>query len=116
MNKIFIWLDDEREVPNYWKAAINRGKLANKIFRNAEDLIKWYAENLNEYEHFFISFDHDLGSGMTGYDMAKYIVEHKLPVSGFASHSMNPVGRKNIITLLSHYGYKEMKYTSDILK
>ena len=115
MDRIFIWLDDEREMPKYWEAAVNRGKTANQIFRSAKDLIKWYNENSQEYEKIFISFDHDLGSTETGYDVAKYITSHNLPLAGFAAHSMNPVGRKNIINLLTHYGYKEMKYTSDII-
>lgn len=41
----------------------------------------------------------------TGYDIAKYIVENKIPLYGFVCHSMNPVGRSNIEDLLCHYGY-----------
>ncbi len=58
-----------------------------------------------------ISFDHDLGNGeRTGYDIAKYLVEldmnsqHKFPEDFlFYAHSMNPVGRLNIMRYLTRY-------------
>lgn len=56
-----------------------------------------------------ISFDHDLGTEKTGYDIAKYIVENNIPIrEGFKIHSANPVGRFNISQLLNHYGYQEL--------
>lgn len=57
----------------------------------------------------YISLDHDLGEEKTGYDIAKYIVEHNIPLAGFRVHSSNPVGRFNIVQLLTHYGYKEVR-------
>ena len=117
MKRIFIWLDDEREISSIWRKVTEKEEnFEYKIFRNAEDLIKWYNENLGEYDRIFISFDHDLGSEYTGYDMAKYIVEYNLQLDGFTVHSMNSVGRKNIFEILNRYGYYNMKYTSDILK
>ena len=117
MKRIFIWLDDEREISSIWRKVLEKEKnFEYKIFRTAEDLIKWYNENLGRYDRIFISFDHDLGSGYTGYDMAKYIVEYNLQLDGFTVHSMNPVGSKNIIEILNRYNYYKMKYTSDILK
>ena len=53
-------------------------------------------------------FDHDLGVDKTGYDVAKYIVEHQIEIKGFKIHSANPVGRFNIRQLMTHYGYKEL--------
>jgi len=59
----------------------------------------------------FISFDHDLGyNELTGYDIAQELVLcdmngiYKFP-DGFAytTHSMNPVGKKNIEGLLDNY-------------
>lgn len=55
----------------------------------------------------FISFDHDLGLGESGFDCAKWLVNYclnnnvKLP--GFAVHSQNPVGKKNIESLLENF-------------
>ena len=49
----------------------------------------------------FISFDHDLGVGPTGYDVASYIekavYEGRISCPGWAVHSSNPVGRENIV-------------------
>ncbi len=59
---------------------------------------------------YFISFDHDLGDGPTGYDLVKWIVEMdldldiKIPVNfQFSVHSANPIGKKNIHFLLTNY-------------
>lgn len=76
-----------------------------------------------------ISFDHDLADEhynndddtpqyekykeKTGYDCAKWLItycyEHKLALPEIQVHSMNPVGRKNIITLLENYKKHEQK-------
>lgn len=55
-----------------------------------------------------IDFDHDLGIGKTGYDLAKYIVENNIHLEFFRVHSMNPVGARNISELLEHYGYSRV--------
>lgn len=48
----------------------------------------------------FISFDHDLGIGPTGYDVAKYIEEgahnRTLKPIFYKVHSANPVGAERI--------------------
>ena len=86
----------------------------------------------------FISYDHDLGiehtkffwdnggfrnppnpddanfTEKTGLDCAKwlceYVMNNKLPLPGFAVHSANPVGRKNIQTYLENFNkhYEQM--------
>lgn len=67
-----------------------------------------YALSQKEFD--IISFDHDIGVGKTGYDIAKYIVENSIKIKeGFFVHSSNPVGKFNIIQLLTHYGYKEIR-------
>ena len=117
MKRIFIWLDDEREISPVMKTMVEEEKnFEYKIFRTAEDLIQWYDENTGKYDRIFISFDYDLGYGYTGYDVAKYIVEYNLQLDGFTTHSMHSVGRKNIFEVLNSHGYYNMKYTSDILK
>ena len=57
-----------------------------------------------------VSFDHDLGDGVpTGMDFARYLVEQDMASDGmpngfrYAVHSANPVGRDNIIGLLTGY-------------
>lgn len=55
----------------------------------------------------FISFDHDLGEGGTGYDCAKFLVEYCLDIGvshiNFTVHSQNPVGKENIEKLLNNF-------------
>lgn len=71
----------------------------------------------------YITFDHDLSDvhyyhtngnipynefeEKTGYDCAKWLInycdEHKLPLPGYGCHSMNPVGKMNIISILDSY-------------
>lgn len=49
----------------------------------------------------------------TGYDAAKYLInyceENKKPLPTYYCHSMNPVGRKNILSLLNAYKEREAK-------
>ncbi len=63
----------------------------------------------------YISFDHDLGIyngkiAKSGFDVAKWIVQHdineeyKIPSDfTFKVHSQNPIGKKNIESLLTRY-------------
>ena len=76
------------------------------IARNYDEAVN----ALTQQEFDIISFDHDIGIGKTGYDIAKYIVENNIKIKeGFFVHSSNPVGKFNIIQLLTHYGYKEIR-------
>jgi hypothetical protein len=91
-----IWLDDERSIffkPNCFD------EKGNPIFdahaRTAEACIKLIKAGLVT----FISFDHDLGSELTGYDVAKYIEERAsrgIEPPAYAVHSGNTVGTENI--------------------
>ena len=96
---INIWIDDERKPPlNYaWC----------KTYDRAIKTIKYCL--LFGYDIGHISFDHDLGEEKSGYDIAKHLVENQIDITCFSVHSMNPVGRNNIIQLLTHYGYTELK-------
>lgn len=98
--KTFIWVDDERPIPKnlMW---LGEEKVVCRTYRQAIKALKTYCYQGNV----FLSLDHDLGQKKTGYDIAKYIVENKIPLYGFVCHSMNPVGRSNIEDLLCHYGY-----------
>lgn len=55
----------------------------------------------------FISFDHDLGMGETGFECAKFLVnyciDHNLKLPDYKVHSQNPVGKENIEKLLEHF-------------
>lgn len=58
----------------------------------------------------FISFDHDLGMGKTGYDFANWLIDTDLDNLGFMPetfhfdvHSQNPIGARNIREALNGY-------------
>lgn len=84
---IKIWLDDIRPPPdNTWMATTT-----------AVSAIDCFS-SINNVE--FISFDHDLGTKLTGYSVAKFIelmaYEGKLKRVRWDIHSANPVGKANI--------------------
>ena len=80
------------------------------IVRTAADAYE-FMEEFGCPNH--ISFDHDLGesNAPTGFDIAKWMVEHDLDDNGdfiprdftFYVHSANPVGAANIQGLLNNY-------------
>lgn len=97
-DKEMIWIDDTRKPPSEEYRWCTR-------YKQAIATIKYLSTCEDGIDH--ISFDHDLGGKRTGYDIARYIIEHQIPLGSFSCHSQNPVGRKNIRELLLHYGYKE---------
>lgn len=70
----------------------------------------------------FISFDHDLGEvdgevALNGYDVVKMIVERVLdgvfvipPNFTFYVHSQNPVGKRNIESLLNNFLHSQVTF------
>ena len=101
--RLWFFLDDER-YPIYKEDCDDQ----IVIVRSYQTMIEWINFCAKKGRPFYIDFDHDLGQSKTGYDVAKYILEHHFPLYGFKIHSMNPVGAQNIRQLLSHYGYKEI--------
>jgi len=108
MKKLF--LDDIRVPPDEtWD-----------VVRNYKEFIEYITKNRVPD---FISFDHDLGiehyaelfqdikkhileEGFvekTGYDCAKWLVENNHKIKEFGCHSMNPIGKENILTLLHNW-------------
>jgi len=80
-----IWLDDIRPAPP--------GHVHCTTARDA-----CYLISTNKVE--FISFDHDLGTPQTGYDVARFIEDAVyngiIEWPNYSIHSANPVGAKNI--------------------
>ncbi len=93
-----------------------------EIVRTYEDFVSWITENGLPDE---VSFDHDLADvgydpntlketfkyrEKTGYDAAKWLCDYcwtnGLPVPDWNVHSANPVGRDNIISILSTFEKK----------
>jgi len=95
-----MFIDDERDPPN--------GETDWVVCRDAEDV---FVAVVRIGLPSFISFDHDLGDGATGYDIAKWIIDIDMVKEcvdipddfSFYVHSQNPVGAENIRNLLSSY-------------
>lgn len=83
-----LFLDDVRDCPEGWVAC-----------RNAEDAIAFLR--MGDFYVEEISFDHDLGSALTGNSVAQEIERQvvycgRTHIPKWRIHSSNPVGRKNI--------------------
>lgn len=116
--KRLLFLDDIRypiEAHHYTKQDIFL-RSDWHIVRNYEQFVNRILEKgLPE----MISFDHDLADEhyfkkdsqeyfeRTGYDCAKWLIEYcmdnYLDLPEFYSHSMNPVGKENILSLLKNF-------------
>lgn len=78
-----LWLDDVRPAPEGYTWVKTVGHAIMYIVSD-------------KFTH--ISFDHDLGKELTGYDLAKWIEKNADDIKPMTwdVHSANPVGRKNI--------------------
>jgi hypothetical protein len=116
-----LWIDDKRPAP----------KDFSLVARNAKQAMEF----LHTCPVTFISFDHDLGDGLDGIAVAKYIEacaeSGGLPEIEWKVHSANPVGRANIKAAMesaerfwkkrdaeNHYEYEQpvkrfMRYRND---
>ena len=111
-----LWLDDYRdpfENNNEWLRLFCPFRLEEietiTWAKSYDDFVRYItADGLPD----LICFDHDLGDindkeEKTGYDCAKYLVNYcmdrGLDVPLWAFQSSNPVGRKNMFSLLNNY-------------
>lgn len=89
-----IFLDDARDL-----AAMGYGGMKFTICRKAKEAIALIVDNPNKIK--FISFDHDLGGRLNGYDVAKMVEgmaamgKITKPIN-YRVHSANPVGAQRI--------------------
>jgi len=96
--KTYLYIDDER-IPKTDQNWI--------IVRSYDAATSYILQNgIPDY----ISFDHDLGDSLNGYDIAKWLVNQELDgiltfpdEFEFNVHSANPVGAKNINEYLIGY-------------
>lgn len=102
----YIYLDDIRKPEKDFK--YSKGIPITVIVRDYNSMIGTLIDLLNTDSKIIIDLDHDLGEEKTGYDVCKWIVENQYPLTAFHVHTMNPVGRANMIQLLKHYGYEEI--------
>ena len=78
-------------------------------------IVRSYDEAISKIKELgcpgFISFDHDLGEGKNGFEIAKELVEMLLDgvikiedgSFDFYVHSQNPVGKENIRSFLNNF-------------
>jgi len=92
-----LFIDDLRELNYVYPKENQRDWIIARTYSEA-------INALNKYNISFISFDHDLGIGKTGYDIAKYIEEKvynkEMKIPDYKIHSANPVGKQNIERLM----------------
>ena len=100
--EIYIYIDDMRQplIPNaLWVKSYDEAIAA---LIDTTDLM-----DIDDFISLVVDFDHDLGEGKTGYDVAKWLIDNSY-IGKFRIHSMNPVGANNIRQLLKHYGWTEV--------
>lgn len=122
-NDYFLFLDDIRNPKEVTWERIPFG-VQWDIVRNYDKFVKTVEEKGLPV---FVTFDHDLADEhypkssedylkgvdsskfreKTGFDCAKWMVEYceenALPFPEFRCHSMNPVGKKNIVSYIASY-------------
>ncbi len=86
-----LWVDDIRLIPDEtWN-----------VVRSYPQFVKFIKKYGVPY---LISFDHDLGTGSkTGYDCVKWLVDNGYQIKKFECHSSNPLGKANILALLTNW-------------
>lgn len=112
--KKYLFLDDERNPSDVTWVSIPRN-VQWEIVRSYEEAVQWVAANGFPD---VVTFDHDLSlmhyaddfsKEKTGYDFAKFLVNHdidndSMPADfAFYVHSMNPIGKVNITNHLQSY-------------
>ena len=116
--KTLIFIDDERNFEDVtWVNYHNFDKVVIlRQYHEFENYIDDIIIQGGKLEGLYFSFDHDLGlecsehgREMTGYDCAWYLVELMGEMKtnpntiNYWVHSQNPVGKKNIESLLENY-------------
>ena len=102
---VMIWLDDERDPSDQtWRDCFPIESPVVVWLRSFDAFASWIDDNgLPDA----ISFDHDLGSDLSGMDAARYVVDycldHNATLPAWGVHSANPVGSDNIKALLASF-------------
>lgn len=92
MNILYV---DDLRMPKHWENKNYKIYVA----RTYKDAISF----LDTKKFDIIDLDHDLGEEKSGYDVIKYVIENNIQIKNVAVHTMNPVGRQNILQLVSRY-------------
>jgi len=113
--KKLVWIDDMRD-PFTWTWVKDYSPIGT------DDVFVIWVKNFDEFKNYIdkdglpdaICFDHDLGDMLdhpelekTGYDCAQYIIEYcierNIDIPLYNVQSSNPVGKKNIESLMDNY-------------
>ena len=103
-NKTLLWVDDIID-PHKWLSDTQQYSFHIVWVNSYKEFVKYiFNSGLPEY----ISFDHDLGLGKSGFDCAKYLVDYVLDnnikrLPKCECHSANPVGRDNILGIINSF-------------
>jgi hypothetical protein len=80
-----MWLDDKRKAPDGWTWVKTHGEAIEALKSGKVEAVR---------------FDHDLGPGGSGYDVARWIEDRaaagELGMLWWKVHSQNPVGKLRI--------------------
>lgn len=104
---MYLWVDDLRDPPkdgNDWLWA--------RTVREAKTAIMFYEKNRSQ-DAIHIDLDHDAGEyafdGGDYIEVLKWLERQQLPDTGytFHLHTMNPVGRDNMRTIINYNGWVE---------
>ena len=103
-----IFIDDERSPRDAYTYTKNPVYLEDGwvVARSYDEFIKmFYSRQINGST--LISFDHDLGGEKSGLDCVKALIHFcnrvEMILPKFLCHSMNPVGKTNILCYLESY-------------
>lgn len=104
MKRILLWIDDIRD-PRKWLSNTLQDSHHIVWVKDYKEFVEYIIDNgLPD----FISFDHDLGLGKSGYDCAKYLIDYVLDnnikrLPKCTCHSANPVGHDNILGIINSF-------------
>lgn len=104
---MYLWVDDLREPPKdgndwFWARSVSEAKTAIVLY-----------ERQRSKGAIHIDLDHDAGDyafdGGDYIEVLKWLEREQLPDTGytFHFHTMNPVGRDNMRTIINYNGWVE---------
>jgi hypothetical protein len=109
--KLAIFLDDERNTQFVENKIPDFDRYDWVVIRNYFEFVDFVDKNIQEIE--LVSFDHDIdsfddsGKEWNGKDAADYLldvcIDNGRDLPDFIVHSMNPIGKRNIIGLYKNY-------------
>lgn len=100
-----LWLDDERDPSDArWHGYFPIPDAKPVWLKTFSAFVDWID---NHGLPDAVCFDHDLGLDQSGFDAAKWLTEYcldrDLPLPLWEIQSANPIGKQNIVSVLSSY-------------